>query len=187
VRPTDVKLPAPIAGFIGHINSRIDFQLLEAIAGRSLSVLLVGPRNTAFEPERWAKLLERPNVQWVGPKPFESLSGYLRVIDVGLVPYGDSAFNRGSFPLKTLEYLAAGRPVVSTSLPATRWLNTNLIAVADAPDAYADAVEFWARRPRRASDIAVRQAFARDHDWAARARAMVQVIDDALKSKDSPT
>jgi glycosyltransferase involved in cell wall biosynthesis len=185
-RPEDVKLPPPIAGFIGHINSRIDFPLLEAIAARGLSLLLVGPRNPAFEPERWAKLLAQPNVQWVGPKPFESLSGYLRVIDVGLVPYGDSAFNRGSFPLKTLEYLAAGRPVVSTSLPATRWLNTNLIAIADAPDAYANAVGFWARQPLQASDIAARQAFARDHDWAARARAMVQVIDDAIRSKSSP-
>jgi teichuronic acid biosynthesis glycosyltransferase TuaH len=147
-KPDDVKLPAPIAGFVGHINARIDFRLLEAIASRGLSLLLVGPRNSAYEPERWTKLLSLPNVQWVGPKPFEALPGYLRVIDVGLVPYGDSAFNRGSFPLKTLEYLAAGRPVVSTGLPATRWLDTNLITVADAPGQFAEAAGSWARRPR---------------------------------------
>ncbi len=62
--------PLPIAGFVGHINSRIDLGLLEAIAARGRSLLLVGPRNAAFEPARWAALVDRPNVQWVGAKPF---------------------------------------------------------------------------------------------------------------------
>src|SRR5699024_307712 len=110
-RPQDVTLAGPIAGFVGHINSRIDLDLLEAIAGRGISLLLVGPRDPAVEPERWARLLGRANVQWAGPKPFKALPAYLGAIDVGLVPYGASAFNEGSFPLKTLEYLAAGRPV----------------------------------------------------------------------------
>jgi len=56
-------------------------------------------------------------VRWVGPQPYGALPGYLRLMDVGVVPYRDSAFNRGSFPLKTLEYLAAGRGVVATD----RW------------------------------------------------------------------
>lgn len=178
-RPDDVTLSGPIAGFVGHINSRIDLALLEAIAQRGTSLLLVGPRDPAVEPERWAQLLARPNVQWVGPKPFKALPAYFGVIDVGLVPYGDSAFNQGSFPLKTMEYLAAGRPVVSTDLPATRWLATDLITVANGPDAFAQAVEHWAHRPRLASDMALRRAFAGHHDWTARARAMLAVIDGA--------
>ena len=82
-------------------------------------MLFVGPRHFTFEMERIERLLEQPNVQWVGPKPFESLPTYLRAIDVGVTPYTDTAFNRGSFPLKTLEYLAAGRGVVArTSRPS---------------------------------------------------------------------
>ena len=57
-------------------------------------------------------LLARPNVQWVGAAPFERLPTYMRAIDVGIVPYADSAFNQ-ELPLKTLEYLAAGRPTVA--------------------------------------------------------------------------
>ena len=178
-RPGDVTLPSPVAGFIGHINARIDLRLLEAIAGRGMSLLLVGPMGATAEKERWAALLARPNVQWVGPKPFASLPGYMGAIDVGLVPYDDGAFNRGSFPLKTLEYLAAGRAVVSTGLPATRWLNSQFIAIADEPGAFADAVQAAGRQPKVPADMAGRRAFAAGHDWALRARAFVAAIDRA--------
>ena len=76
-----------------------------------------------FDPERMEALIARPNVHWLGTKPFAELPSYLGAIDVGLTPYAQSAFNRASFPLKTLEYLAAGRPAVASDLPAHRWLD----------------------------------------------------------------
>src|SRR5208283_3159702 len=97
--------------------------LLEAVADTGQSLLLIGPRHPRFAVAAMDPLLARANVHWVGPQAFEDLPKYLSVVDVGLVPYVDSAFNRGSFPLKTLEYLAAGIPVVATDLPAIRWLN----------------------------------------------------------------
>lgn len=173
----DVDLPSPIAGLIGQINDRIDISLLEAIANRGRSLLLVGPRNPDYEPTRWAALLKRPNVRWVGPRRYEQLPAYMSAIDVGLVPYTDSAFNRGSFPLKTLEYLAAGRPVVSTGLPATRWLATDLITVADEPTAFADAVDRWLDEPRTKEFADARREFAKRHSWAQRAKEMAKLIN----------
>jgi teichuronic acid biosynthesis glycosyltransferase TuaH len=167
--PPDVGLHGPVAGFVGQINDRTDLSLLEAVAERGLALLLVGPVNPDFEPDRFAALRRRANVCWVGPKPFEALPGYLRSMDVGLVPYRDSLFNRGSFPLKTLEYLAAGRAVVATDLPAIRWLNTSLISVATAPSAFADLVGRLAGEPRTQELIERRQAFAAEHSWARRA------------------
>ena len=108
--PQDVHLEGPVAGFIGHMSERIDLAMLEAVASSGVSLLLVGPRQKTFEIAKLDRLLALPNVQWVGPKEFEELPSYLRVIDVGLTPYSQSDFNRASFPLKTLEYLAAGRP-----------------------------------------------------------------------------
>jgi teichuronic acid biosynthesis glycosyltransferase TuaH len=178
----DVELPAPVVGFVGHLGDRIDLRLLEAVADSGRSLLLVGPRHPRFELERMEQLLARANVQWVGPKPFEALPSYLRAIDVGLVPYADSAFNRGSFPLKTLEYLAAGRGVVATDLPAIRWLveqaagREGLIEVASEPADYAAAVERALSTGREAEAVARRRAFAAEHSWARRAEAFAAAL-----------
>ncbi len=174
--PPDADLPGPVAGFVGHINSRIDLSLLEGIAARGLSLLLVGPRDMRFEPKRFAALTAMPNVRWVGEKPFAALPGYLRVIDVGLVPYADSGFNRGSFPLKTLEYLAAGRAVAGTDLPATRWLGTDLVRIATGADDFADLAVRLAGQPRDPELVARRREFAGRHNWARRAEQFVAAI-----------
>jgi glycosyltransferase involved in cell wall biosynthesis len=174
--PSDVDLPSPVVGFVGHINGRIDLRLLEDIADRGRSLLLVGPKDPAFEPGRFDALRRRPNVRCVGPKPFDALPGYLRMIDVGVVPYGDSPFNRGSFPLKTLEYLAAGRAVVATDLPAIRWLATDLVCIAQAPGAFADEVDRLLALPRTPEVLARRQAFAARHSWARRADDVYEAI-----------
>lgn len=166
--PDDVELPRPIAGFIGHLSDRINLALLEAVAATGRSLLLVGPRQPTFEIGRMERLLGLPNVRWVGPKPFESLPSYLRVIDVGLTPYAGSEFNRASFPLKTLEYLAGGRGVVATDLPAVRWLDSPLITVASAPDTYAAAVVRALDEPRLPALVAERRALASRHSWSAR-------------------
>ncbi len=175
-RPADVSLPGPVAGFVGHINGRIDLRLLEDIADLGRSLLLVGPKDPAFEPGRFDALRRRPNVRWVGPKPFDALPGYLRVIDVGVVPYRDSPFNRGSFPMKTLEYLAAGRAVVATDLPAIRWLATDLVCIAAGPGAFAAEVDRLLAQPRTPAVLARRQAFAARHSWARRADDVYEAI-----------
>jgi len=174
--PTDVGLPGPVAGLVGRINNRTDLRLLEAIADRGRSLLLVGPRDPAFEPERFDALVRRRNVRWIGPRPFDALPSYLRLIDVGVVPYRDSPFNRSSFPLKTLEYLAAGRAVVATDLPAIRWLATDLISIATGPTSFADQVDHLLYQPRTTAVLVRRRAFAARHSWARRAAEIHGVI-----------
>ena len=174
--PNDVCLPTPICGFAGQINDRLDISLIEAVAGRGISVLLVGPITRTFDGRRLDCLLKSPNVQWVGPKSFEEMPSYLRTIHVGMTPYSDTAFNRASFPLKTLEYLAAGRSVVSTDLPAARWLATPHLTIAEEPRTFADAVEARLKEPLTDAVLADRQAFAAAHSWSARARQFAIAI-----------
>jgi glycosyltransferase involved in cell wall biosynthesis len=174
--PSDVTLPAPIVGFIGHLAERIDVTLLNAVAERGHSMLFVGPRQPKFAIDALGALFARPNVQWVGPKRFEELPNYLKCIDVGIVPYTDSAFNRASFPLKTLEYLAAGRGVVATPLPAISWLNSPLIEVASAPADFADSVDRALHVPRTTALVHQRQEFAALHSWDVRAVAFLEAM-----------
>jgi glycosyltransferase involved in cell wall biosynthesis len=174
--PPDVDLAGPVAGFVGQINDRTDLRLFEAIADRGLSLLLVGPKHPAYEPARFDALRRRVNVCWVGAKRASELPSYLRLIDVGLVPYTASAFNRSSFPLKTLEYLAAGRAVVATDLPAIRWLATDLVCIADARS-FADQVERLMNAPRTDGLLTARRRFAGQHSWARRASDFYDAIE----------
>jgi teichuronic acid biosynthesis glycosyltransferase TuaH len=183
--PGDVLLPAPIAGFVGHLSARIDLAMLDAVAATGVSVLLVGPRQPTFALDRVDALLSRPNVQWVGPKPFAALPSYLRVIDVGLTPYAASAFNRASFPLKTLEYLAAGRPAVVSDLPAHRWLATPHVTIAPTPGEFAARTCALLHAPRRAEDAQARRALAARHSWSARTDALCALL--GLDAAHAPT
>jgi teichuronic acid biosynthesis glycosyltransferase TuaH len=180
--PPDVALAGPVAGFVGHINDRIDLRLLEAVASAGCSLLLVGPIVAGYrDAPRFAELARRPNVCSVGAKPYAELPRYLRLIDVGLTPYADTAFNRASFPLKTLEYLAAGRAVVSTPLPANDWLATELIEVAPGPEGFALRVRAALATTRTPELAERRRAFARQHSWARRAAEIA-----ALLALDAP-
>jgi teichuronic acid biosynthesis glycosyltransferase TuaH len=167
--PDDVSLTGPIAGFVGFVNDRIDLALLEAVADTGCSLLVVGALGDGFTSERFMALTRRPNVCWTGPRPYAQMPSYLRLIDVGLTPYVDNAFNRASFPLKTLEYLSAGRAVVATPLPATTWLGTDLVATADTPQRFADQVKEALAASRTDALVARRRAFAELHSWERRA------------------
>lgn len=169
--PADVALTAPVAGVVGQLSSRIDLGLLEAVADEGMSLLLVGPLTDDIDRPRFNCLAQRENVRWVGPKPFVMLPSYLRLIDVGLTPYTDTAFNRSSFPLKTLEYLAAGRPVVSTRLPAVEVFPGDLVDIADDPAAFAAQAVDAVRRDSPAARQR-RQRFAARHDWSVRAAVL---------------
>ena len=164
-----------MAGFIGRLNARTDLALLEAIAARGRSLLLVGPKDPGCDQQRLAALHNRPNVHWAGQQPAAALPGYLRLMHVGLVPYTPSPFNRASFPLKALEYLAAGRPVAATDLPALRALGTDLIHLT-APASFADKVDHLLSQPRTPHLAARCQAFAAQHTWAHRATDIHHVL-----------
>jgi glycosyltransferase involved in cell wall biosynthesis len=174
----EVTLPGPVAGVLGQLNERLDLGFLEAVAADGTSLLLVGPRYEQ-DPEtrrRLDALIARPTVQWVGRQPADRLPEFLAAMDVGLTPYRDTAFNRASFPLKTLEYLAAGLPVVSTDLPAARWLGTDHVDLAAAADKFAALVRSRLGSPRAPELVVQRRALAAGHSWDARASQLLELI-----------
>lgn len=175
-RPADVDQDRCYVAFVGTLADRIDADALLAVADRGIDVLLVGaPRRTSPWPEL-AALLRHPSIHHVGGRRYEELPDYLGAAQVGLLPYRVDEYNRGSFPLKLLEYLAAGLPVVSTDLPAVRWLDAPDVRVAQDPSAFADAVVLQLAQEARHDRRDVRRRFAAGHDWSQRAAALAALL-----------
>ncbi|MDN4612891.1 glycosyltransferase [Leifsonia sp. F6_8S_P_1B] len=171
IPPVAEQAPEAVACLVGQLNERLDLRVLEAVRDRGVPILAIGPL-TARDPgtrERLRAFLDAPTVTWLGEIPPEEIPGRLATVSVGMTPYADSAFNRASFPLKTLEYLASGLHTVSTDLPSARGLQTPLVQIAGDPDAFADAVVAAVAAPGTASDRESRRTFAQRHSWRARA------------------
>jgi teichuronic acid biosynthesis glycosyltransferase TuaH len=179
---TDVHLARPIAGVVGQLNDRLDYDLLEAVADRGVSLLVVGPVSDQVDRARLSRLFDRENVQWIDGRPFDQIPPYLRWIDVGLTPYTNTEFNRGSSPLKTLEYLAAGRRAVVTDLPAAHALDTDLIDIESDPTAFADRVVQRLNQGDTDGQRDERRAFAAQHSWERRVDQFLGLLVDPAES-----
>jgi teichuronic acid biosynthesis glycosyltransferase TuaH len=172
----DVRLPGPVAGYVGTISDRTDASLLHRLCDRGASLLLVGPRSgTSPNPDLDA-VLARDNVQWVGRRDYREVPGYLARMDVGLVPYTNSEFNVASFPLKVLDYLAAGLPVVSTDLPSVRWIDETEIDITSTQEDFVAAVDRRLREPVDPDAVDRRRNIARAHSWDRRVAELVDQL-----------
>ncbi len=103
----------PIIGYTGNIDNRIDFDLLKKISlsHQDKTLALIGPiANKSIEKE----LLQYKNIILTGKKPLEKLPQYLQYFDCTIIPFKKNALTSGIYPLKINEYLAAGKPVVTT-------------------------------------------------------------------------
>jgi teichuronic acid biosynthesis glycosyltransferase TuaH len=182
--------PAPGAPaiLVGQLNERLDLGLLEGVSAAGAGIRVVGPRadrDPAFA-RRLDAWLSAPGVEWLGPQPSAALGPLLATASVGLTPYADTAFNRSSFPLKTLEYLANGLPVVSTDLPAAHWLEAgDDLAIARGAAEFVDLVVDRIRAGRDRAGDERRLAVARLHSWDARARRLLDLMDGDVGSTDS--
>lgn len=116
VREADdqVRLPRPRLGYFGVIDERMDLELLTGIADArpDWQLVIVGPV-AKIDPDL---LPRRANIHYLGPRRYEQLPAYLAGWDVALLPFARNEATRFISPTKTPEYLAAGRPVVSTPI-----------------------------------------------------------------------
>lgn len=140
--PVDQKLtPAPRFGFYGVVDERMDLDLLAAVADAhpEWSLVMVGPV-VKIDP---ADLPVRPNIFYLGNKKYEELPAYLGGWDVALMPFAINDSTRFISPTKTPEYLAGGRPVVSTPIidVIRHYGDLDGVFIADGPDEFVRACE----------------------------------------------
>ncbi|WP_454810861.1 glycosyltransferase [Paenarthrobacter nitroguajacolicus] len=133
----------PITALVGQLNERLDLDVLESLADSELDILVLGPRTESNHStsQRLDAFLSRRNVDWRGSVRPSEVRRLLDTASVGITPYASTEFNRSSFPLKTLEYLSAGLPVVATDLPSVRLLECSAMFVAGNRAEFVDLVK----------------------------------------------
>ena len=137
-RPADLaSVPPPIFGFFGAIQYWIDVALIAAVARLRprYSFVLIGDCLHDV-----SALKGLPNVHLLGRRPNADLPSYCAAFAAGLIPFKRTALTRSVNPIKMYEYLAAGLPVVSTSLPEVRRFD-GPITTADVPESFAAACD----------------------------------------------
>jgi UDP-galactopyranose mutase len=140
--PADqASIPHPRLGFFGVVDERMDLELLAAVATArpDWQLVILGPV-VKIDP---ASLPRLPNIHYLGGKPYTELPKYLASWDVALMPFARNESTRFISPTKTPEYLAAGKPVVSTSIRdvVRPYGEQGLVHIADRPEDFVRACE----------------------------------------------
>ena len=178
--PTDlaaiVSRGGPIVGYYGAIAEWIDYELLDYAAERldDHSFVFIGPNYDQTMDH--AEVFGRPNVWWLGPKGYDILPAYLENFSVATIPFRVNDVTHGVSPLKLFEYMAGGKPVVTTAMREAQ--HYEHVLVAHDPDE-------WVKLLGTAVDLSSDPAFVAGLQRVARANTWEQrvgtLIDAASK------
>ena len=172
----------PVIGYTGTIHpDRVDVPLVEALAQRfpQGTIALVGPNMlTGKDQERLAACA---NVALTGPVPYARVPEMMRGFDVCMTPHRVTPFTESLNPIKLWEYLAAGKPIISTNVAGFRDY-PQFVRIASDADSFAAAVEAALKEDPSVGEA--RRAEARRHSWEERLDHVLQVLpaDTAAKN-----
>ncbi len=182
----DVPSPAslggterPLVGYVGLLDDYLAFDHLLAVADRlrTGTLVLVGRANTDV-----SALEAHPRIRLLGQQPYDDIPAYLQAFACCLVPFAITELTVGVNPIKLREYLAAGRPVVSTPMPEVLGYG-DVVTIADGPHAFADAVDGQLDRAQDVADRrAARRARVADESWDAVADRLEPLLNGLLPS-----
>jgi glycosyltransferase involved in cell wall biosynthesis len=187
--PEDLaQIPSPRIGLIGHITPNVDLEILQMMAQKcpERSIILIGEikGNRKFKKNRQlVRLKEYPNVYFLGIKPYELLPMYQKGLDVCLLPYKLNEYNKYVYPNKIHQYLAGGKPIVSTNLPEIRPF-ANLIYIAKNNEEFIEKVSKALEVENSNGRLMANRLFvAKENSVEIRAKQRIALLEKALNNK----
>jgi UDP-galactopyranose mutase len=170
-------LSRPVLGYFGAVDERIDFELLAEVARMrpTWSIVLIGPVITAIPPLP-------ANICLVGPRSYAELPRLMQIFDVSLIPFRQTELVAHVSPTKTPEYLAGGKPVISTPIPDVIHDYGDVVSIAEnASELVAEVEKLLAEPP---DPQALREvAKTRARTWMAIARQMISLVEKTLRER----
>jgi glycosyltransferase involved in cell wall biosynthesis len=181
--PVDQKdIPHPRIGFCGVIDERTDIHLLGKIAELrpDWQFVMIGPIVKIDEND----LPHRDNLHYLGGKNYNDLPTYIGGWEVAMMPFAMNDSTKFISPTKTPEYLAAGRPVVSTPIRdvVRPYGEMGLVHIASTAEEFVNAIE-----TALSEDVDQRRAKAAEHlstmSWDKTQKAMAELIDEVIEKR----
>ena len=184
--PADqLKIPHPRIGFYGVVDERMDIELIGKVAEMrpGWHLVIIGPV-IKIDP---AILPKHSNIHYLGAKTYHELPSYLGGWDIAIIPFALNESTRFISPTKTPEYLAAGKPVISTSIHDVvhPYGTNNLVHIADSKTEFIDAAEKILNDADKNSWLTKVDEFLSDVSWNATWNKMKALIDEKVKEKQS--
>lgn len=184
--PADqVRIATPRIGFTGVIDERMDLDLVRDVAAArpEWQFIFVGPV-VKINPAHLPKL---ENIHYLGGKSYNDLPLYLSGWDVAIVPFAKNESTKFISPTKTPEYLAAGKPVVSTSIKdvVDPYGKKGLVFIADTPEEFITATEKALALKNDVKWLNAVDEFLAENSWDKTWRYMVSIIADKLNNKSA--
>lgn len=182
--PAARPLRPPVIGYVGGLHRLVDYDLLsEAARARPLwSWVFVGAVQAPV-----ARLKALPNVFLTGQREHHELERYIRAFDVCLIPYLVNSATATVAPVKLNEYLAVGKPVVSTRLPTVCEFNSayNILTTApNEPMQFISAIEDALGQSNGRETIEGRRAVASLNDWTLRFDLMSELLAEGQEQTE---
>jgi glycosyltransferase involved in cell wall biosynthesis len=172
---------APRIGFFGVIDERLDLELLAGLADArpDWHLVMVGPV-VKVSPEH---LPQRPNIHWLGQQPYARLPALVAGWDVCILPFALNEHTRFISPTKTLEYLAAEKPVVSTPVNDVVSMYGDVVRIAKNAQEFVDAcAAALAETPQQRADRLVQSAATVSRfSWDESARTVLRLMAEAVE------
>ena len=186
-RLSDTEVPAdvadikqPIMGYYGVIDERLDYELLAQLAAahKDWALVMVGPV-VKVDPR---DLPKADNIHWLGQKSYAELPAYVKTFDVCLMPFALNEATEYINPTKTLEYMATGKPIVSTPVADVVRNFTPIVTVAESAEQYVEALRDALQNPRpelRARGIERTKAAS----WEGITNEMTHLMEEAIATR----
>jgi glycosyltransferase involved in cell wall biosynthesis len=170
----------PIIGFVGAVSDyklNIDWLVALAEARPDVDVVVIGPIGNADASTDVRRLIKAPNIQLLGHRAYADLPRYLKAFDVAVIPYRINEHTESVFPIKFFEFLATGRPVVISNLPALEQFY-DTVHVATTSDEF---VQLCGHALQAEDDqVERRVALAHANSWPARIGRIMELVEERL-------
>jgi glycosyltransferase involved in cell wall biosynthesis len=181
------SIPHPIVGYYGVIDERIDYKLLETISKSNpkVSFVMIGP-TAKIDPKQLPNV---SNLFFLGQQPYKHLPGFLKAFDIAMMPFALNAATKFISPTKTLEYMAAAKPIISTPIFDVKRDYSQVVQIVDSSKQFTKSIASFLTENKSAKNKRnqIQQRIVDTTSWDKTAKTMENIFLQALQKKLSAT